>query len=190
MAPDWSASKKQGKTYYYCAYLYSEGEYIYGEVKSFKIKIVEHSCPDSNHPHWIDLGLPSGTQWRCCNEGASTPEAYGNYYAFGQVGSAPSKTQIDELWSHCKYQWTTQNGVHGGKFTGPNGGTIFLPAAGYRYYGEFDFIGEYGYYWSSTPYDEIYAYHFGLAPGGSSWNDDGRRHYTTRGNGNTVRSVR
>ena len=25
----------------------------------------------------VDLGLPSGTQWRCCNEGASTPEAYG-----------------------------------------------------------------------------------------------------------------
>ena len=24
-------------------------------------------CPDNNHPHMIDLGLPSGTKWACCN---------------------------------------------------------------------------------------------------------------------------
>ena len=28
------------------------------------------SCPDDNHPHAIDLGLPSGTKWACCNVGA------------------------------------------------------------------------------------------------------------------------
>ncbi len=39
------------------------------------------SCPDGNHPHAIDLGLPSGTKWACCNVGASAPEAYGGYYA-------------------------------------------------------------------------------------------------------------
>lgn len=160
---------EQGKTYYYCAYLYSEGKYIYGEVKSFKTKIVEHSCPDSNHPHWIDLGLPSGTKWRCCNEGASTPEAYGNYYTFGQVGSAPSLTQIKELQYHCKYQWTTQNRVNGGKFTGPNGGTIFLPAAGYRWLGEFRVVGSTGYYWSSTPGGGGNACGLGFGSGGSGW---------------------
>ena len=32
------------------------------------------SCPDFNHPHGIDLGLPSGTKWACCNVGASLPE--------------------------------------------------------------------------------------------------------------------
>ena len=52
------------------------------------------ACTDGKHPHWIDLGLPSGTQWRCCNAGASAPEAYGGYYQFGQVGSAPSLAQI------------------------------------------------------------------------------------------------
>lgn len=117
----------------------------------------EHSCPDSNHPHWIDLGLPSGTQWRCCNEGASSPEAYGGYYTFGQVASAPTKEQIEELVNNCSYEWTKQNGVKGGKFTGPNGGTIFLPAAGFSFFGEFFNVGS-GYYWSSTPRDGNCAY--------------------------------
>lgn len=44
-----------------------------------------HSCPDNNHPHAIDLGLPSGTKWCCCNVGASTPEGYGGYYAWGET---------------------------------------------------------------------------------------------------------
>lgn len=44
-----------------------------------------HTCPDDNHPHAIDLGLPSGTKWCCCNVGASTPEGYGGYYAWGET---------------------------------------------------------------------------------------------------------
>lgn len=43
------------------------------------------NCPDSNHPHLIDLGLPSGTKWACCNVGATKPSDYGNYYAWGEV---------------------------------------------------------------------------------------------------------
>lgn len=42
-------------------------------------------CPDENHPHMIDLGLPSGTKWACCNVGATKPEAYGGYYAWGET---------------------------------------------------------------------------------------------------------
>ena len=42
-------------------------------------------CPDDRHPHLIDLGLPSGTKWSCCNVGASTPEGYGGYYAWGET---------------------------------------------------------------------------------------------------------
>ena len=34
---------------------------------------------------------------------------------------------------NCNSVWTTQNGVIGRKFISPNGGTIFLPAAGKRY---------------------------------------------------------
>ena len=42
-------------------------------------------CPDNNHPHMIDLGLPSGTKWACCNVGASSPEKAGGYYAWGET---------------------------------------------------------------------------------------------------------
>ena len=44
-----------------------------------------HLCPDDNHPHAIDLGLPSGTKWACCNVGAGTPEDYGCYFAWGET---------------------------------------------------------------------------------------------------------
>ena len=43
------------------------------------------TCPDGNHPHMIDLGLPSGTKWACCNVGASRPEGLGGYYAWGEL---------------------------------------------------------------------------------------------------------
>jgi len=43
------------------------------------------SCPDDNHPHTIDLGLPSGTKWACCNVGASTPEEIGYITPWGET---------------------------------------------------------------------------------------------------------
>lgn len=33
----------------------------------------------------IDLGLPSGTLWCSCNVGASSPEEYGDYFAWGEI---------------------------------------------------------------------------------------------------------
>ena len=56
-------------------------------------------CPDGNHPHMIDLGLPSGTKWACCNVGANKPEEYGGYYAWGET-----ETKSTYSWStyiHC-----------------------------------------------------------------------------------------
>ena len=41
-------------------------------------------CPDEGHPHLIDLGLPNGTLWACCNVGANSPEDIGGYYAMGR----------------------------------------------------------------------------------------------------------
>ena len=134
------------------------------------------SCPDSNHPHWIDLGLPNGTKWRCCNEGASTPEGYGGYYEFGQVASAPSAYQIQELLNHTTSVWTTKNGVNGRKFTGSNGGTIFLPAAGYRGAGGFSSrVGLDGYYWSATPIYEGFACVLYFRSSRADWGGNGSR---------------
>lgn len=50
-----------------------------------------HLCPDENHPHFIDLGLPSGTLWSCCNlekdheDDLLMPESYGGYFAWGET---------------------------------------------------------------------------------------------------------
>ena len=43
---------------------------------------------NANNGHdYVDLGLPSGTLWAICNIGASSPEDYGNYYAWGETGT-------------------------------------------------------------------------------------------------------
>ena len=34
---------------------------------------------------YVDLGLPSGTLWATCNVGATTPEGYGDYFAWGDT---------------------------------------------------------------------------------------------------------
>lgn len=150
-------------TTYTCrAYYEVNGKKEYGESIIFTTKDEERLCPDSNHPHWIDLGLPSGTLWRCCNEGASKPEAYGGRYTFGQVTSAPTQDQLYELRLNCTQIYKTLNGVNGYLFTGHNGGKIFLPATGCTWLDwddEFvDSIGHNGYYLSSTPYEGNYVY--------------------------------
>ena len=58
-------------------------------------------CPDDKHPHMIDLGLPSGTLWACCNVGAKTPEDPGGYYAWGEI--APKDIYNIETYSYCHY---------------------------------------------------------------------------------------
>ena len=53
-----------------------------------------YGAPSSylNH-NLVDLGLPSGTLWATCNMGASSPEGYGCYYAWGEdTGSCEGKT--------------------------------------------------------------------------------------------------
>ena len=152
----------------------------------------------------IDLGLPSGTKWACCNVGAKSPEGYGVYYAWGETKRRskdfqydlypylagcldiagtkydaatanwgepwrmPSVTQMDELIKNTTSTWTSQNGVHGKKFTGPNGGSIFFPAAGALYQMWYtsgklfeegiNGAGEGCYYWTSTQSDQYDNY--------------------------------
>lgn len=180
------------------------GDYTRGHGYTVRPVSKKHlACPDDHHPHLIDLGLPSGTKWACCNVGADAPESYGGYYAWGEttekdvydwstyihsdgsydtchdLGSdiagtqydvahvqwgcswlMPSKEQQDELRNNCTYTWTTKNGINGGQFTGPNGGSIFLPAAGFRDGSDLYDAGSVGLYWSSTqgPSYSYFAY--------------------------------
>lgn len=68
---------------------------------------------------------------------------------WGEKWRMPSKEQIQDL-NKCKYQWVVFNGVIGGLFTGPNGNSIFLPAAGRRNGHDLESFGKAGYYASST----------------------------------------
>ena len=52
----------------------------------------------SNSHEWVDLGLPSGLKWATCNVGASTPEGYGDYFAWGET-----EPKSDYSWK--TYKW-------------------------------------------------------------------------------------
>lgn len=54
---------------------------------------------------YVDLGLPSGTLWATCNVGASKPEEYGDYFAWGET---EPKTNYN--WDNYKYSVGFGNG--------------------------------------------------------------------------------
>ena len=197
--------------------------------------------PEIGTHEYVDLGLPSGLKWATCNIGATTPEEYGDYFAWGEVepkeyydwstykygtdrnqltkycnnssygkdGFTDSKTVLDpeddaaavnwggawrmptieeqqELVDNCTWTWTTQNGVNGHKVTGPNGNSIFLPAAGYMNYSGLDVAGAVGYSWSSSLGTDYPCYacivYFGLYY--VDWGSGNNRYF-----GTTVRPV-
>ena len=38
-----------------------------------------------NGHDYVDLGLPSGLKWATCNVGATSPEGYGDYFAWAEI---------------------------------------------------------------------------------------------------------
>ena len=64
-------------TYYVRAYATNSIVTVYGNQFSF-------TTLDDNHAY-VDLGLPSGLLWATCNVGATAPEDYGNYFAWGEI---------------------------------------------------------------------------------------------------------
>lgn len=73
----------------------NEGEYVYGD----KILIDVPPCPDENHIHAIDLGL--SVKWACCNVGATRPEEYGGYYAWGET----TEKNVYDYYSYSHITW-------------------------------------------------------------------------------------
>ncbi len=99
-------------------------------------------------------------------------------------GRMPTEAELLELRVKCKWEWTTLNYVNGYKVTGPNGNSIFLPAAGYRYGTSLYDVGSAGNYWSSTPdNNDTRAFYLGFDSG-----KDGIAN-APREKGFTIRSV-
>lgn len=72
---------------------------------------------------------------------------------WGGTWRMPTKEEFDELLNKCTWTWTTQGGKKGCKVTGPNGNSIFLPAAGFRGGTSLYRAGAVGPYWSSMLYE-------------------------------------
>jgi len=104
----------------------------------------------------------------------------------GGKARTPTKDEWQELVNNTTPTWTTRNGVNGRLLTAPNGKSIFLPAAGYRYGSSLKYAGEGGFYWARTLYtDGPYgAWYFGFDSNYQGMNVD------YRGGGFSVRAVR
>ena len=104
---------------------------------------------------------------------------------WGGAWRMPTYDEMQELINNCTWEWTTQNGVKGYKVTGPNGNSIFLPAAGCRYGSSLYRAGSDGIFWSSTPYEsntkDAYDLYFDSGGHYVSW--------SRRYNGRSVRPV-
>ena len=52
----------------------------------------------TDNVEYVDLGLPSGNLWAKCNLGASSPEQYGDYYAWGETKPKKEYTYPNHKW--------------------------------------------------------------------------------------------
>ena len=150
----------------------------------------------------------SWSTYKYCAGSSSTMTKYCSQSSYGNNGFTDGKTVLDpeddvatanwggawrmptdeewsELRTECTWTRTTENGVYGRKVTGPNGNSIFLPAAGCMYDSGLGSAGSDGNYWSSSlltgsPND---AYGVYFDSGSMGWN------YTSRFCGQSVRPV-
>lgn len=77
-------------TYHVRAYAINEKGISYGLD-------VEFTTLDDHE--YVDLNLPSGTLWATCNVGATTPEDYGDYFAWGET--TPKSLYILDTYQYC-----------------------------------------------------------------------------------------
>ena len=69
---------------------------------------------------YVDLGLPSGLKWATMNVGATSPEGYGNYYAWGET-----EPQSSNRYYWDSYKWSVDgSGSTFRKYTTPKKKTL------------------------------------------------------------------
>ena len=119
--------------------------------------VVNHEGMVELQPHkdYVDLGLPSGTLWKSGNEWNSEDDH--GFYLYDEAveifgSQLPTKEQLRELCdvTLCTWVWdSSQKGYH---VKGPNGNSIFLPAAGCRLCNGIVYCANSnGDYWAASP---------------------------------------
>ncbi len=91
------------------------------------------------------------TLYKNISDFSGNPEYDAASARWGGNWRMPTYSELRELRDNCQWAWTMVDGQSGYKVTGPNGNSIFLPAAGYALGSSFNNVGSGGYYWSSTP---------------------------------------
>ena len=159
-SPVWKSGKENG--YDWPSYKFRVSGDWYDNVKFNKY------CSQSDY--WYGTGPMD-------NKTVLAPEDDAAHVNWGGSWRMPTLDECKELLNKCTWTWTTQNGVDGRKVTGPNGKSIFLPAAGYRYDADLYGVGSGGgYWWSSSlntgdPYSAYFVY---FSSGYCIWNDFSR----------------
>ena len=163
-------------TYHYTAYLDLGNGTVYGQERSFTTPEAEFN-PDED---LVDLGLSTkwakynvgatkatelgglfgfgdmtGFQTSINLEDYASADIYKTdrdvaNKVYGSWVTMPTIDEFEELFAECKKEWVEEDGVAGYKFTGPNGNSIFLPAAGSRTQGTVSGEGLNGYYLSGS----------------------------------------
>lgn len=79
----------------------------------------------------------------------------------------PTDKEFQELYDNCDWEWTTENGYHGVRFTSRiNGKSIFFSASGYGAGSSWINRGRYGFCWSASFYSARVARSLGFYSGG------------------------
>ena len=89
--------------YYVRAYVLRGLEYYYGEEMSFVTDSNGGGSLHNGHD-FVDLGLPSGLLWATCNVGATSPEDYGDYFAWGEI-------EPKNYYNWYNYKWRVNEGA-------------------------------------------------------------------------------
>lgn len=160
------------------------GYYAWGETEEKSDYYLETYkwCNGSSNP--MTKYCTDSIYGRVDNKTVLDPEDDVAHVKWGDSWRMPTLEEQQELLGECTWEWTELNGVNGYRVTGPNGNSIFLPAAGLRHGSELYNGGTYGLYWSGSLGDGsnlacgLYFnenYHF--------WN------YYSRSHGHSVRPV-
>ncbi len=72
--------------------------YGYGDGMQNSETVEQSFEVPANLDGYVDLGLPSGTLWATCNVGASAPEEFGDYFAWGE-------TEPKDCYDWSTYKW-------------------------------------------------------------------------------------